>query len=195
MGRSCVSFVELVSGLQEFLTENLGIISCTTCRLNSWSCTGHAGHIELPVPVYNVTFFDHIYRLLRAQCVYCHRLQMPRSQVNLYTCKLRLLQYGLIDEVAEVTSISSMKGSKSRGKNKGDDSGDDEEDDDETVMEKRTAYVNRRIKEAKKDGRLDGLMAGAKNPIAAEQRRETIKEFLKDINKTRKCANCSGYAP
>ncbi|KAJ5901840.1 DNA-directed RNA polymerase I subunit [Penicillium taxi] len=170
---------------------------CTTCRLNSWSCTGHSGHIELPVPVYNVTFFDHIYRLLRAQCMYCHRLQMPRAVVNLYICKLRLLQYGLIDQVAVIETIGSFTGSKSKSsksKANSDDSADDE-DDDETVMEKRIAFVNRSIKEAKKDGRLDGLMAGAKNPIAAEHRRALVKTFLKDINGMRKCASCSGITP
>ncbi|KAJ5167132.1 DNA-directed RNA polymerase I subunit [Penicillium canariense] len=168
---------------------------CTTCRLNSWSCTGHAGHIELPVPVYNVTFFDHIYRLLRAQCVYCHRLQMSRNQVNMYICKLRLLQYGLIDEVAKVDAMEAIKGVKSKaGKATGDDS-DEEEDDAESIMEKRNAFVNRCIKEAKKDGRLEGLMAGAKNPIAAEARRDLVKTFFKDINSYRKCTNCSGISP
>ncbi|KAJ5091454.1 hypothetical protein NUU61_006324 [Penicillium alfredii] len=168
---------------------------CTTCRLNSWSCTGHPGHIELPVPLYNVTFFDHIFRLLRAQCVYCHRLQMSRTQVNLYSCKLRLLQYGLVDEVAAVDAIGSSKGAKSKGSKGKDDSGDEEEEDDEDIMEKRNSYVTRRIREAKKDGKLDGLMAGAKNPIAAEYRRELIRNFLKDITSHRKCANCSGISP
>ncbi|KAJ5682591.1 DNA-directed RNA polymerase I subunit [Penicillium macrosclerotiorum] len=168
---------------------------CTTCRLNSWSCTGHAGHIELPVPVYNVTFFDHIYRLLRAQCVYCHRLQMSRTQVNLYTCKLRLLQYGLIDEVAIVDAMGAGKGSKSKSAKRQDDQSDDEEDDEESIMEKRTAFVNKSIRDVKKDGRLEGLMAGAKNPIAAETRRDLVKTFLKDINSNRKCNNCSGISP
>ncbi|KAJ5658746.1 DNA-directed RNA polymerase I subunit [Penicillium longicatenatum] len=165
---------------------------CTTCRQNSWSCTGHAGHVELPIPVYNVTFFDHIYRLLRAQCVYCHRLQMSRAQVNMYTCKLRLLQFGLVDEVAVVESMGSVKGATSKP-GKGEDSEDEE--DDESMMEKRLAYVDRSIKEAKKDGRLVGLMTGAKNPIAAEQRRDLVKNFLKDINSYRKCSNCSGISP
>ncbi|KAJ6145687.1 DNA-directed RNA polymerase I subunit [Penicillium chermesinum] len=169
---------------------------CTTCRQNSWSCTGHAGHIELPVPLYNVTFFDHIYRLLRAQCVYCHRLQMSRSQVNMYSCKLRLLQYGLTDEVAVVDAMGSAKGAKPKaGKATADDSDDDEEDDDETVMDKRTAYVEKAIREAQKSGRLDGLMTGAKNPIAAEHRRHLVKNFFKDINGNRKCANCNGITP
>ena len=118
---------------------------------------------------------------------------MARTTVNLYTCKLRLLQHGLVEEVAVLEAIGSSKGSKSEaGKNTGDDSGD-EEDDDETIMEKRIAYVNRCIKDAKREGRLDGLMAGAKNPIAAEYRRDAVKNFLKDINSYKKCTNCSGY--
>ncbi|KAJ5147063.1 DNA-directed RNA polymerase I subunit [Penicillium atrosanguineum] len=182
-------------GLQDPAMGAWGDHICTTCRQNSWSCTGHAGHIELPVPVYNVTFFDHIYRLLRAQCVYCHRLQMSRADVNLYTCKLRLLQYGLTEEVAEVELLGSKKAAKSGPKKGKTDDSDDEEDDDETIMEKRIAYVNRSISEAKKDGRLEGFMTGAKNPIAAEQRRELVKTFLKDINGNRKCYNCSGITP
>lgn len=121
---------------------------------------------------------------------------MSRSQVNLYTCQLRLLQYGLTEEVAEVEAIGSTKGVKSkRAKNDGDDSGDDEEDDDESVMDKRNSYVSATIKQAKKEGKLNGIMAGAKNPIAAEHRRALVKTFLKDINGNRKCANCSGYVP
>ncbi|KAJ5575382.1 DNA-directed RNA polymerase I subunit [Penicillium hetheringtonii] len=167
---------------------------CTTCRQNSWSCTGHPGHIELPVPVYNVTFFDHIFRLLRAQCIYCHRLQMSRASVNLYTCKLRLLQYGLTEEVAKVEEIGSAKAANSKSQaDKGDS--DSEQEDDDSIMEKRSAFVTRCIKEAKKSGKLDGLMSGAKNPIAAEHRRELVKTFLKDINGNRKCYNCNGITP
>lgn len=108
----------------------------------------------------------------------------------MYTCKLRLLQFGLVDEVAVVESMGTIKGATSKP-GKGDDSEDEE--DDESMMEKRLAYVDRSINEAKKDGRLVGLMTGAKNPIAAEQRRDLVKNFLKDINSYRKCSNCSGY--
>ncbi|CAG8154997.1 unnamed protein product [Penicillium olsonii] len=183
-------------GLQDPAMGAWGDHVCTTCRQNSFTCTGHPGHIELPVPFYNVTFFDHIFRLLRAQCVYCLRLQMGRNQVNMYTCKLRLLQYGLTDEVAIVDTMGSTKGGKSKAaKGKEQDSDDDEEPDDEDFMKKRTEYVSRRIREAKKSGQLEGLMAGGQNPIAAEARRELIKTFLKDINSYKKCANCSGMSP
>ncbi|KAE8153905.1 beta and beta-prime subunits of DNA dependent RNA-polymerase [Aspergillus avenaceus] len=165
---------------------------CTTCRMNSWSCTGHAGHIELPVHVYNVTHFDQVYRLLRAQCVYCHRLQMSRTQVNAYTCKLRLLQYGLTDEVAVLESMSVKKDKKST--KEADDSGSDDEDEDDLVK-RRNLFVRKSIREAQASGKLKGIMSGAKNPIAAEQRRALVRDFFKDIVSIKKCQNCSGISP
>lgn len=117
---------------------------------------------------------------------------MSRASVNLYTCKLRLLQYGLTEEVAKVEEIGSAKAANSKSQaDKGDS--DSEQEDDDSIMEKRSAFVTRCIKEAKKSGKLDGLMSGAKNPIAAEHRRELVKTFLKDINGNRKCYNCNGY--
>jgi DNA-directed RNA polymerase I subunit RPA1 len=126
--------------------------------------------------------------------VYCLRLQMGRNQVNMYTCKLRLLQYGLVDEVAVVDAMGAVKGAKSKAtKGKEDDSDDSDDPDDDDYMQKRADYVTRRIREAKKEGKLDGLMPGGQNPIAAEARRELIKAFFKDINGFKKCVGCSGY--
>jgi DNA-directed RNA polymerase I subunit RPA1 len=119
---------------------------------------------------------------------------MGRNQVNMYTCKLRLLQYGLIDEVAVVDTMGSVKGAKSKAaKGKEQDSDNDDEPDDEDYMKKRSDYVSRCIREVKKSGKLDGLMGGGLNPIAAEARRELVKTFLKEINSFKKCVNCSGY--
>ena len=160
--------------------------------MNSWSCAGHPGHIELPLHVYNVTFFDQLYRLLRAQCVYCHRFQMSRVQINAYVCKLRLLQYGLLDECGAIDGFGPKKGGKNKSAKDGEESSE-EEDDEEDVIEKRNTYVKKRTREAQASGRLKAMMAGAKNPMAAEQRRTVIKEFFKDLVSFKKCANCSGY--
>ncbi|PKY08955.1 beta and beta-prime subunits of DNA dependent RNA-polymerase [Aspergillus campestris IBT 28561] len=168
---------------------------CTTCRLSSWACTGHPGHIELPVHVYNVTHFDQMYRLLRAQCIYCHRLQISRVQINKYACKLRLLQYGLIDEAAAIDEMGAGAGGKSKGGKKGDASGSEEEDDDDDIIARRATYVKKSIREAQASGKLKGLMNGSKNPIAAENRRVLISEFFKEIVGVKKCAHCKGMSP
>ncbi|PGG97586.1 hypothetical protein AJ79_09149 [Helicocarpus griseus UAMH5409] len=165
---------------------------CTTCRLNSWSCNGHSGHIELPVHVYNVTFFDQLFRLLRAQCVYCHRFRMSRVDIKAYTCKLRLLQYGLVEEAAAIDSMGARKGSDQNAGSVSDDSEDEDEGD---FIGRRDAYVKRCIHNAATKNKNQGFMQGAKNPAAAEQRRNIVREFLKDITAVKKCASCSGISP
>ncbi|KAK5683681.1 hypothetical protein LTS12_029174, partial [Elasticomyces elasticus] len=116
---------------------------------------------------------------------------MSRVQTNAYVCKLRLLQYGLVDECGAIDESGSKKGGKNKSAKDGEDSSD-EEDDEEDVIEKRNTYVKKCIREAHASGRLKAMMAGAKNPIAAEQRRTVIKDFFKDLVSFKKCANCSG---
>ncbi|KAF3898590.1 DNA-directed RNA polymerase I subunit [Trichophyton interdigitale] len=165
---------------------------CSTCRQNSWSCAGHSGHIELPVHVYNVTFFDQLYRLLRSQCIYCHRFRMSRAQVNNYSCKLRLLQYGLIEEAHIVGNMELRKGT--RGKD--DSSDDDSEDEDEVdLIQRRNAYVKRCIANLPVHKRSRNHMEIVKDPTAAEMRRSLVRDFLREACAVKKCTSCSGISP
>ncbi|KAI9370808.1 hypothetical protein BJX61DRAFT_513951 [Aspergillus egyptiacus] len=167
---------------------------CTTCRLNSWSCIGHPGHIELPVHVYNVTHLDQLYRLLRAQCVFCHRFQMSRTEINLYTCKLRLLQYGLVDAADFISSMGTSTPKSKKTKN-ADGSDEEDEEDEDDVISRRNTYVKKCIREAQAAGLLKSIMAGWKNPLAMDKRRTLIKEFFRDVVAAKKCASCSGISP
>ncbi|WEW54914.1 DNA-directed RNA polymerase [Emydomyces testavorans] len=165
---------------------------CTTCRLNAWSCAGHPGHIELPVHIYNVTFFDQLFRLLRAQCTYCHRFRMSRVQINTYACKLRLLQYGLVEDAAMVGTMELRKGKR----NKEDaDSESSEDEDEEALMDRRNAFVRKCISKnaAHREGKSHMQMT--KDPVAAEMRRNVVRDFLKDVVSTKKCTSCSGISP
>ncbi|KAL1960848.1 hypothetical protein VTO42DRAFT_5831 [Malbranchea cinnamomea] len=164
---------------------------CTTCRLNSWSCAGHPGHIELPVHVYNVTFFDQLFRLLKGQCIYCHRFRLSRSEINSYVCKLRLLQYGLVEEAAVVGEMELKKG---KGKHARSDSEDSEDEDEEDLIKRRNAYVKKCIANLL-GSRSQQHLQGAKSPVASEQRREIVRQFLKDVSSAKKCASCNGISP
>lgn len=118
---------------------------------------------------------------------------MSRTQINAYECKLRLLQYGLVDELVELDQIGSGKDTKKSRKG-GEGSGSEDEDmDDEDIIARRNAFVKKSIREAQAAGKLQGVLSGAKNPLAAEQRRAVIGEFFKAIVAIKKCANCSGY--
>ncbi|KAM5359034.1 hypothetical protein ACJZ2D_014788 [Fusarium nematophilum] len=85
-------------GLYDPALGSWGDAPCTTCNLNQSTCPGHAGHIQLPVPVYHPVFMDQAYRLLKATCVYCKGFRLPQKELHKYVCKLKLLQHGLIQE-------------------------------------------------------------------------------------------------
>ncbi|KAF2083270.1 beta and beta-prime subunits of DNA dependent RNA-polymerase [Saccharata proteae CBS 121410] len=173
---------------------------CATCNLQKFNCPGHCGHIELPVPVYHPTFMDQLLRLIRAQCVYCHHLKMSRSDVNRFSCKLRLIQYGLLKEAQELEDVASFrwsnvdKGAGKRAREEGEDVGSasEGENNDDNIIAKREAFVKRAIRNAgvKKSG-----WTVEKTEAVNEERRFVIKEFLMDINKGKKCKKCGGISP
>ena len=47
---------------------------CEVCHQNNENCTGHFGHIELSIPVYNPFLINQILELLNAKCFNCHKL-------------------------------------------------------------------------------------------------------------------------
>ena len=132
--------------------------NCATCGLKTPQCPGHCGHIELPVPCYHPTFMDQVLRLLRASCIYCGKLKLSRVHVNRFACKLRLVQYGLIKEIADLDDITAQMGAK--GKATTTAAGSSDEDDDEIsgdakeLVETRDRFVKKAIKKARQEGRL-----------------------------------------
>lgn len=178
------------------------VLRCSTCHLNTYSCPGHVGHIELPAPVYHVTFMDQVLRLMRARCVYCGHLKLPRAEVDRFTCKLRLIEHGLVQEVEELEHIHLKSiASKLRDINTDDTdadadghSQDSEEEGVETLKQRRSEFVTRVIR--KRDGRTSRVAAASEKVEAvAEVRRAIIKEFLAAITKPKTCGNCQGVSP
>ncbi|RYP12112.1 hypothetical protein DL765_007481 [Monosporascus sp. GIB2] len=163
---------------------------CTTCNLGPSSCPGHVGHIDLPVPVYHPVFMDQILRLLRAQCLYCHRFRMRRADLELVACKLRLLQFGLIDAANYLDDISP-------------DTTNIEVEDEvlsdgeeasafDKVIRMRKAYTERVLRNHKIS---TAEIRKGKHEGASEARREVLKDFLRDMTKGRNCASCNGISP
>jgi DNA-directed RNA polymerase I subunit RPA1 len=154
------------------------------------------GHISLPIPVYNVTFFDQLLRLLRATCVYCFHLRMAKAEVDRYACKLKLIQYGLLAEAEGLDNIH-MKAKKAKvGASREEEGpGDDikSEDDNDDV----DAFIARRRKWTDKVINRKGMISDAKaaSKVAAiyEARREVVREFLKSIISVKGCRRCQAY--
>ncbi|XP_066233877.1 DNA-directed RNA polymerase I subunit RPA1 isoform X2 [Saccopteryx leptura] len=78
---------------------------CSTCVQDFNNCSGHLGHVELPLTVYNPLLFDKLYLLLRGSCLNCHMLTCPRAVVHLLVCQLRVLEVGALQAVYELERI------------------------------------------------------------------------------------------
>ncbi|XP_003799250.1 DNA-directed RNA polymerase I subunit RPA1 isoform X1 [Otolemur garnettii] len=78
---------------------------CSTCVQDFSNCSGHLGHIELPLTVYNPLLFDKLYLLLRGSCLNCHMLTCPRAVIHLLVCQLKVLEVGALQAVYELEQI------------------------------------------------------------------------------------------
>ncbi|XP_048588420.1 DNA-directed RNA polymerase I subunit RPA1 isoform X2 [Nematostella vectensis] len=78
---------------------------CGTCGQNNFSCPGHFGHIELPLPVYHPLFFKMLLQVLRSSCFCCHRMLLSKSAKKLLASQMKVLDYGLISVAEELEEI------------------------------------------------------------------------------------------
>ncbi|KAM0420692.1 hypothetical protein ACHAPT_011474 [Fusarium lateritium] len=182
-------------GLYDPALGSWGDAPCTTCNLNQSTCPGHAGHIQLPVPVYHPVFMDQAYRLLKAACVYCKGFRLPQKELHKYMCKLKLLQHGLIQEAHIVGAIGENDLAIELGDFSGLESEAEEEGDSssiDNVTRARDKYVDKCLRGIKVKR---GDTKRGKHEGASEMRREIVKEFLAEITKKRVCASCGGISP
>ncbi|KAK3321154.1 hypothetical protein B0T19DRAFT_259807 [Cercophora scortea] len=189
-------------GLYDPALGSWGDALCTTCNLNQAQCPGHPGHIELPVPVYHPVFMDQAYRLLRAQCVYCHRFRLPRREIHRYASMFRLLQVGLLHEAQMVDSFNesefgdAIHSMRLRDVPVAEDDEAEEEGDNlqDATMRAREAYVCQVLREHKNRINLGDIRNG-KHEGAWEMRRGLVKEFLAAIIREKRCRTCDGISP
>ncbi|KAH3683394.1 hypothetical protein WICPIJ_005613 [Wickerhamomyces pijperi] len=172
---------------------------CATCGLDDKHCPGHQGHIELPVPVYNPLFFNQLYIFLRSSCLYCHRFRLKGLETHNYACKLRLLQYGLLLELAELDNMNLVSSVGSAE--------DEAEEEDETLaggkytdpqaerdlVERREAFVAKSITTAIEEGRT--TVHGIHTATVLEERKKVVHDFYKRILSRPKCDNCGMFSP
>ena len=158
--------------------------------MNAYTCPGHPGHIELPVPVYHCSFMDQMMKLLNGQCSFCGRLKLAQMEKNRLCCKLRLLRYGLVAESNELDNITPE--TNNRGADPDDGAPEkDAEEKQEDLLELRNNFVERKVKKARKRG-VAPVSSAQKIQGVSEQRRAIIKLFFQEITKIQTCSACRG---
>ena len=121
---------------------------------------------------------------------------MPELTVSLYSCKLRLLQFGLVQDLKGLEDLH-LRGQKDKTqKEDGSDveMADEEEEDAGDFMKRRSRYVRSCIARAKKRPEFK-LSELAKAPTAVALRKALIKQLLLDMSNQKKCASCGGISP
>ncbi|KAF9701503.1 hypothetical protein EKO04_001089 [Ascochyta lentis] len=168
---------------------------CATCGLTTMlGCPGHCGHIELPVPVYHLTFMDQLLRLLRGKCAYCHNLKLARVQINEFVSRLRLIRCGLVKEANEMHEFVDATKGKKKKKDVADSESDGDDDDNEDIVGQRNNYVKRCMKRAG-ISKHHARSVREKNDTIAEARRLVLKDFYAAIVAGKKCRNCQAINP
>jgi DNA-directed RNA polymerase I subunit RPA1 len=145
---------------------------------------------------------DQAYRLLRAQCAYCHRFRLPRHEIHKYICMFRLLQVGLVHEAQMIESFSVSDLGDQLRKLRLSDVPDVEEDEAEeegsnlhdATMRARETYVRQVLREHRLKVNIGDIRKG-KHEGAAELRRALVKEFLALMVKEKRCRSCDGISP
>lgn len=120
---------------------------------------------------------------------------MHRAEIHRFSCKLQLLQHGLLQEAEELEKFNSGKNiSSGEGVNDGEKDGNDEDsevDDEQTLREKRNAFVKHAIQQAS-DSNLQVRSRVEKVALISERRRAIIKDFLAAAPKGSTCGTCKG---
>ncbi|KAJ9479139.1 DNA-directed RNA polymerase I subunit RPA190 [Pseudozyma hubeiensis] len=187
---------------------------CSTCHLNSFQCPGHFGHIELPSPVFHPLFMGNMFNLLRGTCFYCHRFRATLVVLTKVIGRLRLLEYGLVDDAENIESEEPRSHTKLTDLNDEDlESADEDKDADEGSKKSKASSsrpkgfqgetpaefaerINKQVKELIKAAKASGKAQNEpeSGSLAYTARKKCINDFMKDIHKKR-CGQCNAISP
>jgi len=157
---------------------------CITCGNSQLTCPGHAGHIELCMPIYQPTTFKILMQMLKLKCFNCHCFQMAKLKCLIVETKLTLLQHGLIQQSLSLDKdIYSLKHLL-----KSDPSTTETKSDPDNKKEK---TIQNFLQSKLIDCRQKSVIT-----LTAHERniqKQIINDFLSKSSK--KCQNCNAYSP
>lgn len=81
-------------GVYDPALGSTGNENCRTCGQNRHLCTGHFGHIQLPLTCFNPVTFMALWKIIRISCFSCYKLAIPTKNIQILESKLSLLDSG-----------------------------------------------------------------------------------------------------
>lgn len=80
---------------------------CSTCLNDKENCTGHFGHIELVMPVFNPFFIKTLHNILSFTCLTCYKTQISNHLKSIVELQLKLVDAGYIIEAQDLETYKS----------------------------------------------------------------------------------------
>ncbi|XP_045448274.1 DNA-directed RNA polymerase I subunit RPA1 [Melitaea cinxia] len=144
---------------------------CTTCSNSLINCSGHFGHIELPLIVVNPLFIKNIYTLFRVTCLKCFKIQMDDRMKFILKLQLELLDAGHVTAALDLENyIGDVKDYKS-----------------ESSPDKPNKVIRKYQKLLKKKDALNEMF---QNKNTDRLRSKIINNFFRAINISKTCLHC-----
>ncbi|KAH9256840.1 hypothetical protein BASA81_004953 [Batrachochytrium salamandrivorans] len=152
---------------------------CPTCGNNFSACPGHAGHIELKLPVYHPMLFPQLHKVLNALCFSCHRFR-TRDQLESeeFRVRMELLNCGLVRESKEMANELLANSASSSGETM------------ETRFTRREAIVDQYDRLAHETQKRFGGNKPLPTTHFTTARREAISDLIKTCQSAPKCGLC-----
>ncbi|KAI5180492.1 DNA-directed RNA polymerase I subunit RPA1 [Nematocida sp. AWRm80] len=149
--------------------------NCGYCGMRESACSGHMGHIDLPLPVYNPMNIDILHKLFRQCCFICKRVKLEKYKVKGMILQLKLIregQVGLSREVEQCIKSKNEQGIE-----------DLENIYNTQIIQKGKEYHSAYTAESTHSART------ANTRDSPEERWQVIKQFLSNSS-LRKCIWC-----
>ncbi|KAI8982682.1 hypothetical protein BDB01DRAFT_851164 [Pilobolus umbonatus] len=168
---------------------------CGTCSQDHFSCPGHYGHIEIPIPAYNPMFFETLYALLRSVCTNCHHFRIPRAQICKVTAQLELLNYGMIRQAHELEDVYFSK-KKTRSDLDEDNLEDRMEEDALDSSDEYIQFIHTYVQQCLSDKEArQSAVNHYKVTVVNEERKTYMSQFMKSCVYQKKCHHCQSLSP
>jgi DNA-directed RNA polymerase I subunit RPA1 len=164
---------------------------CATCGLGDKYCPGHAGHLQLAVPVYNVFLFPQLYKLLQVKCMHCHKLRLGSLKKKILEAQLVYIAAGHLVKALDLEQQFLAKAARGSLGTLASAFGDDEDEaspDTQSLLDKLDVEIEKanRLLSRKRGNQL------SMNDIQVRTR--LIRQFMAAAN-VKKCAHCSAISP
>lgn len=183
-----------------FDSSHKSAATCITCACPYSTCPGHAGVVELCVPVYHPILFPFLVQLLRSKCLACHRFRIATLPMQIVKCKYALLSQGRLQDALELDQRLAQHQQQQR------------QEDDDT----QTKATNPIPKTLRNSAAVEALLLeliqewniasasnanGSSSPELTETsyerefKRQLRKDFLSSCLSAKKCPHCGAFSP